>query len=391
MAARSPAIAPERTRRNRPPWVDAIGAQLFAFLVALVFAGLVGAIIIKAYGESPMNAYATIWRFSTRRPEDFARVLESATPLIFSALALSVAFKAGMFNIGVEGQYVVGLASAAIFALGFRTLPGPILLPLTIFGACLGSTIWAAIPAVLKVTTGAHEVVTTIMMNGIAGSLVGWMILHPLHTSDTGLIDLRTDIFPAGALMPTIASTLRRQNQIPDSVRLTWFFPLALVACALVWFLLYRTRLGYEVRGIGSSPGAAQSGGVSVGATQIKIFLISGVLAGFVGLNQLLGDKGFLASNYEAGLGFAGIAVAFLGRNSPIGIPLAAILYSMLLRGQDGIAVTTNLPIEILIILQGVLILSVVIAYELVNRRLAKRQQGAVRAEEAAAETGGSG
>jgi ABC-type uncharacterized transport system permease subunit len=385
MAVESPAVTPPRAGRARPPWVDTVGAQLIAFVAALLFAGLVGAIIIKAYGESPLNAYATIWRFSTRRPEDFARVLESATPLIFSALALAVAFKAGMFNIGVEGQYIVGLASAAIFALGFRTLPGPILLPLTIVGACIGSTIWAAIPAVLKVTTGAHEVVTTIMMNGIAGSFVGWMILHPLHTSDTGLIDLRTDLFPSGALMPTIASTMRWQNQIPDSVRLTWFFPLALVACAAVWFLMYRTRLGYEVRAIGSSPGAAQAGGVSVGATQLKIFLISGVLAGFVG------DKGFLASNYEAGLGFAGIAVAFLGRNSPVGIPLAAILYSMLLRGQDGIAVTTNLPIEILIILQGVLILSVVVAYELVNRRLAKRQQGAVRAEETAAEPDGAG
>jgi len=388
MAVQAPPVSTAPARRGRPPWVDGVLAQLVAFVAALVFAGIVGAIIIKAYGESPANAYATIWRFSTRRPEDFARVLEAATPLIFSALALCVAFKAGLFNIGVEGQYIVGLASATMVALGFRTLAGPILLPLTIVGACVGSTIWAGIPAVLKVTTGAHEVVTTIMMNGIAGSFVGWLILHPLHTSDTGLIDLRSDLFPQGALMPTIASSLRIQNEIPDSVRLTWFFPLALVACAVVWFLLYRTRLGYEVRAIGSSPGAAQAGGVSVGATQVKIFLISGVLAGFVGLNSLLGDKGFLASNYEAGLGFAGIAVAFLGRNSPIGIPLAAILYSMLLRGQDGIAVTTNLPIEILIILQGVLILSVVVAYELVNRRLARRQQGAVRAEESAEEEG---
>ena len=164
------------------------------------------------------------------------------------------------------------------------------------------------------------------------------------------------------------------EEQIPPSVHLTWLFPIALLACVAVWFLLSRTRLGYEVRAVESSPGAAEAGGVSIGAAQIKIFLISGALAGFVGLNHLLGDKGYLGSNYESGLGFAGIAVAFLGRNHPAGIPLAAVLMGMLLRGQDGIAVTTDLPPEILIILQGVLILSVVVAYELVSRAITRKR-----------------
>ncbi len=367
---------------SRPPWFDALGGQAIALLIAFAFAGFVGAIIIAAYGKSPIRAYDTIWRFSTARPQDFARVLENATPLIFSALALTVAFRAGMFNIGVEGQYIIGMMTASAVAVGWRTLPGPILLPLTVLGACLGSMSWAAIPAVLKVKTGAHEVVTTIMMNGVAGSVVAWALLHPLHTSEKGLVDLRTDLFPPAALVPTIAQTFRLQDTIPDSVRLTWLFPLALIACAAVWVLLFRTRHGYEARAVGSSPGAAEAGGVSVGKTQLKMFLISGFLAGFVGLNHLLGDKGALASNYETGLGFAGIAVAFLGRNSPIGIPLAAILFGMLLRGQDGIAIILNLPTEILIILQGVLILSVVIAYEVVNRRIMRRRQTVVRREE---------
>jgi general nucleoside transport system permease protein len=243
-----------------------------------------------------------------------------------------------------------------------------------ILASVVGATAWAAVPAVLKVRTGAHEVVTTIMMNGIAVSFVGWLILHPLRSSDQGLIDLRTDIFPPAALMPSLSSSLGLHG-IPASVHLTWLFVLALVACALTWFLLFRTKLGYEVRAVGSSSRSAEAGGISIAAAQVKIFLISGALAGFVGLNHILGDKGYLGSNYESGLGFAGIAVAFLGRNHPAGIPLAAILMAMLFRGQDGISVTTDLPIEILIILQGVLILSVVIAYEVVRRAFARRQQ----------------
>jgi general nucleoside transport system permease protein len=249
-----------------------------------------------------------------------------------------------------------------------------------------GGMAWAAIPAVLKVTTGAHEVVTTIMLNGIAISLVAWAMLHPLRTSETGLVDLRTDIFPEAALMPSIAQTFGLQEQLPESVHLTWLFPLAIVASVLVWVLMSRSRLGYEVRAVGSSAGSARAGGISIGATQIKIFLISGALAGFVGLNHLLGDKGFLGSNYESGLGFAGITVAFLGRNNPAGIVLAALLVGVLKRGQDALALETEIPIEILIILQGVLILSVVIAYEIVNRRLARRRQREVRAEEQAQE-----
>jgi ABC-type uncharacterized transport system permease subunit len=333
--------------------------------------------------------YATIWRFSTERPSDIGRVLENATPLIYSALAVAVAFKAGMFNIGVEGQYLVGMVTASAAAVTFDTLPAFVLLPLVVVAAMAGSMIWAAIPAVLKVKTGAHEVVTTIMLNGVAISLLAWAILHPLRTTDTGLVDLRTDIFPKAAMFPTIAHTFGLEEQLPESVYLTWLFPLAILACVLVWFLLFRSRLGYEVRAVGSSAGSAQAGGISIGSTQIKIFLISGALAGFVGLNQLLGDRGFLGSNYEAGLGFAGITVAFLGRNHPAGIAVAAVLIGMLKRGQDALALETSIPIEILIILQGVLILSVVIAYEIVNRRIARRRQREVRAEETALEGAG--
>jgi ABC-type uncharacterized transport system permease subunit len=361
--------------RGRPPWIDLLAGQAVALACALAFAAAVGSIIVLLFDESPYVAWLTVWRFSTARPRDFAQVLEYATPLIFSGLAVAVAFKAGMFNIGVEGQYIVGMAATAAAATGLEALPAVLLLPLSILASVLAAMAWAAVPAVLKVRTGAHEVVTTIMMNGVAVSLVAWLILHPLRSSDGQLIDLRTDVFPEGALVPALANAVGLGGVIPESVHLTWLLPLALIACALTWFLLFRTRLGYEVRAVGSSSGSAEAGGVSIAAAQVKIFLISGALAGFVGLNHVLGDQGYLGSNYESGLGFAGIAVAFLGRNHPAGIPLAAILLAMLLRGQDGIAVTTDLPTEILIILQGVLILSVVIAYEIARRVLARRNR----------------
>jgi len=361
--------------RIRPEWIDFLVAQLIALAGAFAFAALIGAVIVIAYGEDPLFVYRTVWAFGTSRPQDFAIVLENATPLIYSGLAVAVAFKAGLFNIGVEGQYIVGMAAAAAAALTLSGLPTVLLLPLVIVAAMTGAMLWAAVPAVLKVKTGAHEVVTTIMMNGIAVSLVAWLILHPLR-SDVTTTDLRTEDFPASALVPNLATSLGIEDVIPDSiVHLTWLFPIALVVCVTVWFMMFRTRLGYEVRAVGSSPGSAEAGGVSIGGTQIKIFLISGALAGLVGLNHILGDTGYLGSNYETGLGFSGIAVAFLGRNHPAGIPLAAILFGMLLRGQDGLAILTELPIEILIILQGILILSVVVAYELVSRALARRRQ----------------
>jgi ABC-type uncharacterized transport system permease subunit len=370
---------PAGTSRARPTWLDPLLTQLLAVALAAAFAAAVGSVIILLYRESPLFTYETIWRFGTNRPQDFARVLENATPLIFSALAVAVAFKAGMFNIGVEGQYIVGMATAAAAALAFDLLAAPILLPVVVIASAAGALAWAAIPAILKVRTGAHEVVTTIMMNGIAGSLVAWLLLHPLRTSDTGLIDLRTDIFTRAALVPRIAQTLAIEEQIPPSVHLTWLFPVGLLAAAGVWFLLTRTRLGYDARAVGSSPSSAEAGGVGIGRIQITMFLLSGALAGFVGLNDLLANRGYLGSNYQTNLGFEGIAVAFLGRNHPFGIVVAAILIGLMNRGQDGVALLTDLPQEIIVILQGVLILSVVIAYEIVNRFAARRAQRLTR------------
>ena len=237
----------------------------------------------------------------------------------------------------------------------------------------LGGMIWAAVPGILKVKTGAHEVVTTIMMNGIAISLVAWAINFPLHFNDApegAFVDLRTNEFPEQGLVGEIGQYF----DITPGAHLSWLLFLAIGAAIVVWFLFRRMRLGYEARAVGSSPGSAKAGGISIGATQLKLFLISGALAGLVGMQLILADRGHLPQNYVVYLGFTGIAVAFLGQNNPIGIIFAAILWGILARGEVALQIQSEVPREFIIILQGILILSVVITYQIARRRLAARQ-----------------
>jgi len=374
--------------KTRPEWLESAVGQGLALLLALVIALGLGSIIILLYGENPLAVYGSILRASTTDKDGPAWVLSAATPLIFSALAVSVCFKGGLFNIGVEGQYLVAMATAAWAALHLGgILPGPLLMWGVLLFGILGGMAYAAIPGALKVKTGAHEVVTTIMMNGIAISLVAWALNHPLRYTNAPVgqnVDLRTNIFPANAKVPDLGH-LFGYGPAP---RLSWLFPLAVLAAAIVWFVVKRMRLGYEARAVGASAGSAQAGGIGIGSVQMKLFLVSGALAGLVGMQQILVSNasantgGYLPQNYEATLGFTGIAVAFLGQNNPIGIVFAAIFWASLSRGESILPIETNMPREFVIILQGILIMAVVITYTLARRRLERRQTGRVLAEE---------
>jgi simple sugar transport system permease protein len=359
--------------RQRPQWLEGLGSQLGALVLSLVIALALGSILIVAYGESPLTVYSSIFRFSLGSQDGVGYVLAIATPLIFSALAVAVCFKGGMFNIGVEGQYLVAMTTAAWAAVGITFLPGPIHLVVILLAAMLGGMIWAWIPAILKVKTGAHEVVTTIMLNWIAISLLAWALNFPLKFSDAPAgqnVDLRTDEFPKDALIGDMGKIFG----ITPGAHLSWLFLLGVAVAIIVWFLLRRTRLGYEARAVGSAPGSARAGGIEIGRTQIRLFVISGALAGLVGMQQILADRGYLGTNYLAQLGFTGIAVAFLGQNNPIGIVFAAILWGMLERGAVALQIESQVPREFVIILQGILILSVVITYQVAKRRVAARQ-----------------
>jgi simple sugar transport system permease protein len=361
---------PERSRRER---YEAARSKALALLVAFGIALLAGSIIIVMYGENPFAVYGSIIGFAFETPTSLGAVLGIATPLIFSALAVSVCFKGGLFNIGVEGQYLVGMITATTAALYLDFLPGVVHLLAVLLCGALGGTVYAMIPAVLKVKTGAHEVVTTIMLNGIAISLVAYGLNGPLKFSNIPEgqnIDLRSDVFPQSARIPDLGKLLG----IGPSAHLTWLFPIALVVAVAVWFMIRRTRLGYEARVVGSTSGSARAGGISIGGIQIKLFAISGALAGLVGMQQLIGERGALVQNYEAQLGFTGIAVAFLGQNNPIGIVFAAIMWGVLTRGETAVQLHTSLPREFVIILQGILIFSVVVVYQVAQRRIAVRE-----------------
>jgi general nucleoside transport system permease protein len=366
-------VAAPAPLRSRPAWVEGLVGQLLALLASLGIAVLAGSLLIIAYGENPLEVYSSILDASMGSADGIGYVLAIATPLIFAALAVAVCFKGGLFNIGVEGQYLVAMVTAAWAELSLGFLPGPILVVAVLLAAMLGGMIWAAVPGILKVKTGAHEVVTTIMMNGIAVSLVAWAINFPLKFTEAPEgqnVDLRTDQFPEGGLVGDFGQYFG----VTPGAHLSWLLFLAIAAAILVWFMIRRTRLGYEARAVGSSPGSAKAGGVSIGATQLRLFLISGALAGLVGMQQILADRGHLPQNYVVALGFTGIAVAFLGQNNAIGIIFAAILWGVLSRGEVALQIQSEVPREFIIILQGILILSVVITYQIAKRRLAARQ-----------------
>jgi simple sugar transport system permease protein len=367
------AVASTTGTRVRSDRLERFVGQALALLLSLLIALGFGSILIIGYGESPAAVYSKIFEGSLGTVDGLGYVLSIATPLIFSALAVAVCFKGGMFNIGVEGQYIVAMVTAAWAALSLDFLPAPLFVPAIMIAAMLGGMAYAAIPGILKVKTGAHEVVTTIMLNGISVSLLAWAINFPLKFKEAPPgqnVDLRTDVFSDKALIGDIGQYFG----VTPGAHLSWLLFVAIAAAVLVWFLLRRTRLGYEARAVGSSPGTARAGGISIGATQLQLFLISGALAGLVGMQQLIADKGYLGAAYVTQLGFTGIAVAFLGQNNPIGIIFAAILWGILSRGEVALQIGTEVPREFIIILQGVLILSVVITYQVAKRRLAARQ-----------------
>ena len=367
------AAATSLPSRSRPPWLEAFAGQGLALLSAFAIAVAVGSLIIVLYGENPLTVYGAMLSFGFRDATSVGNILSIATPLIFAALAVSVCFKGGLFNIGVEGQFLVGMVTASWAALTFDFLPGLTHMIVVLVFACIGGMVYAALPGILKVTTGAHEVVTTIMMNQIAISIVKYALDGPLRFTEAPPgqnVDLRTDIFESSALVPDLGHLFG----VASSAHLSWLFPIAIVASVFVWFLVKRMRLGYEARAVGSSVGSARAGGISIGAVQIKLFLISGALAGLVGMQQVLGERGALVQNYEAQLGFTGIAVAFLGQNNPIGIVFAAMLWALLSRGETALQIETDVPREFVIILQGILIFCVVVVYQIAKRRLARRE-----------------
>jgi len=339
-------------------------------LLAILFGAAVASLIILAIGKNPLDVYAVMVQFSLTRPDSIVSILFKTTPLIFAGLAVAVSFRAMLWNIGVEGQYYVGAVCAAYVGFAVRGLPALLHLPLCLLAAAAGGMAWAFVPIALKLRRGAHEVITTIMMNYIAAAIILYLISDVLRDpTQLGTPRVRTPLFAPSARVPSLGPFLGLLGvAVPEAGRLNWLLPVALATCVALAFVLGRTRFGYEVRAVAFSPDAAEAAGIGNDRVRFLMFMLSGALAGMVGLNDILGFFGYLDIDFPKGLGFLGISVALLAKNNPLGVIPAALLFAFLDRGAEGVQFFSQVPKEVIVILQALIILAIVVAYELLTR-----------------------
>ena len=334
--------------------------------IAVVAAFLVGGVIVLAVGDSPFLVYELFFSSAFGTVDGIGYTLFNATPLIFTGLAVAVAFKCGLLNIGAEGQLVVGAFVTAWVCLMLKGWPVVVVAVLAAMGAMIIGGIWSGIPGVLKAKFGAHEVITTIMMNFIAANIVSYLTQHHYRRQGDPILETLpiaelTDGRITGPHIPRMHALLAPLGiSFPERLPLNAAFLLALVACVLVYVFLWKTKWGYELRAVGLSAGAAEYGGISISRNIVLAMVISGALAGMVGINEVLGNRYRYYDGFSASYGFTGIAVALLGRNHPLGVLLAAILFGALNRSGLFIDIfTKNVSKDWVVILQAIIILFV--------------------------------
>ena len=341
--------------------------QLVFPAIAVVAAFAVGALFVLAIGDSPIQTYRLLIGSALWWPDGIGYTLFLATPLIFTGLAVAVAFRAGLLNIGAEGQLYVAAFATAWVGITLARLPAVVLVPLCVLAAIVAGGIWGAIPGVLKARFGSHEVINTIMLNFIAVALVSYFTQYHYRTPGDPIME--TAPIGVNAHIPRLG---RFVPGFPERIPVNVAFLLALVACAFVYVFLWRTRWGYELRATGSNPSAAEYGGISVRKQIVLAMAISGALAGCVGINEVLGYRHLYYDGFSDNYGFTGIAVALLGRNHPAGVLVAAFLFAILSRGGIPVdAFTQHVTKDIVQILQATIILFV--ASEEVFKRGARR------------------
>ncbi|MDQ3220125.1 MAG: ABC transporter permease [Acidobacteriota bacterium] len=340
-------------------------------LLAVIAAFIVGGVIILLLGDNPLTAYGLLLSSSFGSVKDIGWTLHYATPLIFTGLAVAVAFRCGLLNIGAEGQLYVAAFATAWVGIKFggtvvnifgtqedwswMSLPWFLLVPLCMLTAVVAGGIWGAIPGVLKAKFGSHEVINTIMLNFIAIALVSYFTQY--HYKVPGDAILQTAPIGEAARIPQLDRFL---PFIPKDVPLNAAFLLALLMCAAVYVFLWKTKWGYELRAVGENPSAAEYGGISPNKQIIIAMTISGALAGMVAIGEVLGTRHNYYDAFSADWGFLGIAVALLGRNHPLGVLITAIFFGVLLRGEIFVdAFTPRVSKDLGWVLQAIIILFV--------------------------------
>ena len=345
--------------------------EILSPLIAVIAAFIVGGIIVLLIGDNPFHTYSLLIGNSFGSLKDIGYMFFYATPLIFTGLAVAVAFRCGLLNIGAEGQLYVAAFATAWVGIKFggtvvnvfgkeenwswMSLPAVLLVPLCILTAIVAGGIWGAIPGILKAKFGSHEVINTIMLNFIAISLVSYFTQYYYKVPGDAI--LQTAPIGEAAHIPRISQFI---PGMPEFVPLSIAFLLAIMMCVLVYIFLWKTKWGYELRAVGENPSAAEYGGISPKKQIIIAMTISGALAGMVAIGEVMGNRYLYYHDFSGEVGFLGIAVALLGRNHPLGVFLAAMFFAVLYRGGIFVdAFTEYVSKDLVEVLQAVVILFV--------------------------------
>jgi general nucleoside transport system permease protein len=353
--------------------VHARGSRVLALaapVAAVAFALLVSSIVLLISGRDPITAFSAMLEYGSRL-ETVVDALNRATPLYIAGVAVAIGFRMNLFNIGVESQYV--LAALISTQVGSQIdLPAPLHVAVIILVAMVIGGLWAAIPAVLKVTRNVNEVISTIMLNAIGVSFIAAALLARWDTVGQ---DTRTADIPPSGRMPELNWLLEIFTRDIGRGRSLYGFLLVAVLVGIVyWFVLNRTTFGYDLRASGANPLAAEASGVPAKRMIMLAMIGSGVVAGLIGLPDVLGDRYHFGGDFPRGLGFLGIAVALLGRNSPVGIIAAALVFGFLDATAPILELRGDAPREIVTITKGVIIFAAVIAYAVVERANRRRE-----------------
>jgi general nucleoside transport system permease protein len=333
-------------------------------VVALLIAALVGDLLILSFGQSPGAVYRLLLDGTWGNAYGFGQVLYKATTLTFTGLAVSLGLRAGLFNIGAESQLAAGGFCAALIGLILPPgLPTLLVLPIFMLAAAGGGGIVGGIPGLLKAKFGAHEVITTIMLNFVVLALLNYFVTA--HLKVPGSLHTKES---AGGAIPRLESIYPGFHGSAASFVLL----LALIMAVAGWWYLFKTRRGFELRAVGLQPEAAEYGGVIVGGVWLRAMVASGAIAGLGGLNYVLGYKHYYEEGFAGGAGFLGIAVAIVGRTHPVGVVLAALLFATI--SQGGLAVNALVPKEFVDVLQAVVIIAVAASVPEVRKLLRSRR-----------------
>lgn len=345
--------------------------QLAAPLLAIVAALAITSLIFLATGGNPFQAYSVMVDFGFKSDSQ-VWIINKAVPYYLSAVAVAIGFRMNLFNIGVDGQYRIAALCAAAIG-GAVAFPGFLQIPMIILTAMVVGAIWSGIAGLLKAKRGVSEVVSTIMLNSIAASLIGYLLQE--------------------GRLAVVDGNIRHTPNIPESAHffeiptndapIGGFVVVAIAVGAIYWFVINRSRFGFDLRAVGRSQSAAEASGVNVKRMVVSSMLLSGAAAGLVGMSTLLGESHNYGTDFPDGIGFTGIAIALLGRNHPVGMALAALLWGFLERTGTQLEFE-GFSQEIVGVMQGVIVFCVVIAYELVRRYGLRLQQRKVGEEIAA-------